>query len=55
MAVKLIAGIIAAVLLMAFLGSVILKLREFALGAVMLIGIVMMLVELWETLQEKDT
>jgi len=55
MAVKLIAGIIAAVLLMAFLGSVILKLREFALGAVMLIGIVMMLVEFWETLQEKDT
>lgn len=55
MTVKLISGIIAAILLAAFLGSVVFKLKELALGAVALIGLAMMLYELWETLREKDS
>jgi len=54
MSVKLVAGIISAILLIGFLGSIAFKLKEVALGAVMLIGVVMMLVEFWESLQSKD-
>lgn len=54
MIVKLVAGIIAAVLLAAFLGAVVLKLKDAALAAVALIGLAMMLYELWETLREND-
>jgi hypothetical protein len=54
MTVKLFAGIIAAILLIGFLGSIAFKLKEVSLTVVMLIGVVMMLVELWETLQGKE-
>lgn len=54
MAFKIVAGIIAAVLLLAFLAPPAVKLQDLALLAVMGIGVVMMLVDLWQSLQSKD-
>lgn len=50
---KYIAGIVAMLLLLMYLGPVVLKLWDPALALVMLIGIVMMLVDLWQSLQSK--
>ncbi|MGD9952670.1 MAG: hypothetical protein AB7S87_08840 [Burkholderiales bacterium] len=54
MAFKIVAGVIAATLLVAFLAPPAVKLKEGALIAVMLIGVGMMLVDLWQSLQSKD-
>ncbi|HUG25243.1 hypothetical protein [Piscinibacter sp.] len=54
MALKILAGIIAAVLLIAFLAPPAIKLQDPALIAVMAIGVGMMLVDLWQSLQSKD-
>jgi hypothetical protein len=54
MAFKIIAGFVAASLLILFLGPVVVKLQDVALTAVVLIGVVMMLVDLWQSLQSKD-
>ena len=54
MAIKILAGIIATILVLAFLAPPVLKLQDVALGAVILIGVVMMLVDLWQSLQSKD-
>lgn len=54
MALKIFAGIVAAVLLIAFLSPPAIKLQDPALLAVMAIGVVMMLVDLWQSLQSKD-
>ena len=52
---KLVFGLIGAVMLIAFLGSIVLKVRELSLIVVVLIGIVMMLVDLWQARKEADT
>jgi hypothetical protein len=54
MAFKIVAGIIAAALLIAFLAPPVIKLQDVALSAVIAIGLVMMLVDLWQSLQSKD-
>lgn len=54
MALKIFAGFVAAALLMVFIGPVVIKLKEVALSIVVLIGIVMMLVDIWQSLQSKD-
>ena len=54
MLVKVVSGIIAATLLIAFLSPPAVKLQEVALVAVMAIGLGMMLVDLWQSLQSKD-
>lgn len=54
MALKIFAGIIAAILLIAFLAPPAVKLQDLALLAVMAIGVGMMLVDLWQSLQSKD-
>lgn len=53
MAFKILAGIVAMVLMLAYLGPIVLKLRDPALAGVILVGIVMMLVDLWQSLQSK--
>lgn len=55
MPVKIVAAVIAVVLLVAYLSPVVLKLKEIALGVVIMIGIVMMLVDLWQSLREAET
>lgn len=54
MVLKVIAGIVAAALLLVFIGPVVVKLKDVALSCVVLIGVVMMLVDIWQSLQSKD-
>jgi hypothetical protein len=54
MLVKIVSGIIAATLLIAFLSPPAIKLQEVSLIAVIAIGVGMMLVDLWQSLQSKD-
>jgi len=51
---KIVAGIVAASLLLAFLAPPAVKLLEVPLIAVMGIGVAMMLVDLWQSLQSKE-
>ena len=48
---KIIAGIVAAALLLTYMAPVVLKLQDMALWIVAGTGIVMMLVDLWQSLQ----
>ena len=52
---KLIYGLIGAGLLIAFLSSFIIKVKEPAMMGVAAIGIVMMLVDLWQARNESDS
>lgn len=52
---KLLFGLIGAALMIAFLASIIVKVREVALIGVVLVGVVMMLVDLWHARNEANT
>lgn len=54
MAVKILGGLVAIGLVLSFLLPPLLKLKDVALGAVIVVGIVMMLVDLWQSLQSKE-
>ena len=54
MVMKVISGIIAVALLIAFVAPPAVKLKDPALIAVILIGIVLMLIDLWQSLHERD-
>jgi hypothetical protein len=54
MIMKVIAGIIAVVLVVAFVLPPALKLKEPALIMVIALGIVLMLIDLWQSLKEQD-
>ncbi len=54
MSIKIFAAIVAVALVLAFNLPVVFKLKEVALGVIILIGIAMMLVDLWQSLQSKD-
>ena len=51
---KIFAGAVAVVLMIAYLAPVVLKLRDPALTIVVLIGLAMMVVDLWQSLKSKD-
>ena len=51
---KWIAGIIGAALLLAYVGPVVLRLKDVSLWIVVLIGIGMMFVDLWQSLKSTD-
>lgn len=51
---KIFAGILSALLLIVFIGPVVVKLKDVALSIVVLIGLAMMLYDLWQSLREKD-
>lgn len=51
---KLIFGLLGAVMVIAFLSAFILKVKEPAMTAVAALGVVMMLVDLWQARNEKD-
>jgi hypothetical protein len=55
MPVKIFAAIVAVVLMVAFLVPVVFKLQEIALGVVIVIGLVLMLIDLWQSFGEADT
>lgn len=52
---KLIFGLVGAVLMIAFLAAFVIKLREPAMIIVALIGVVLMIVDLWHARNEPDT
>ena len=54
MPIKIFAGIVAIALMIAYLIPVVFKLKDIPLGVVILIGLGMMLVDLWQSLQSKD-
>ena len=54
MAFKIFAALVAAVLMLAFLAPVVVKLQNVPLGVVVTIGLVLMLVDLWQSLQSKE-
>ena len=54
MLVKYFSAVVATVLLLGYLLPVALKLKELSLAAVMLVGVAMMLVDLWQSLQRPD-
>lgn len=54
MALKIIAGIVGALLLLIYMAPVVLRLKEISLWVICLIGVGMMLVDLWQSLQSKD-
>jgi len=54
MAFKVFAGLVAIVLLIGFLMPYVLKMKDIALGAVIVAGLVMMARDLWDTFKEKD-
>ena len=51
---KIIAGLVAAALLLTYMAPVVLKLKDGALWTVVVIGVAMMLVDLWQSLQKDD-
>jgi len=54
MAFKILAGVVAMVLMIAYLAPPIYKLKDVALAIVIAIGVVMMLVDLWQSLRSQD-
>jgi hypothetical protein len=54
MALKIIAGIAGAALLLAYVSPVVLRLKEISLWGVFLFGAVMMFVDLWQSLRSKE-
>ena len=52
---KLVYGLLGAGMMIAFLGSIVFKVQEVAMIAVVLIGLVMMFVDLWMARNEEDT
>ncbi len=52
---KLLFGLIGAALMIAFLASFVIKVKEAAMIVVVLIGVVMMLIDLWQARDEPDT
>lgn len=51
---KYVFALIAAGLLIVFLGSILYKLQQFSVAVVMGVGVAMMLYDLWQSLQEKE-
>lgn len=54
MPIKYLFGVIAASLVLIYLSPVVLKLKDPALSIVVGAGVVMMLVDLWQSLRSKD-
>lgn len=54
MPVKIFAAIVAVVLVLGYLTPVVLKLKEVALAVVIVIGVAMMLLDLWQSFRERD-
>jgi hypothetical protein len=51
---KYIAGVVAAVLLIVYSGAIAWKLKDLPLAIVILAGVSMMLVDLWQSFKSKD-
>lgn len=54
MRLKVLFGVIAMLLMLGFVAPIVFKLRDVALTIVILIGVVMMAYDLWESIKERD-
>ena len=54
MVLKAVYGVIAAALVVVYLAAPAIKLKDPALTAVIIIGILMMLIDLWQSMKSKD-
>ena len=54
MIVKIFSGLVAVVLVLAYVVPPAVKLKDVALAVVIAIGIVLMLIDLWQSLRERD-
>ena len=54
MPIKIFAAVVAVVMMLCFLAPPVLKLKDIPLGVVILIGLAMMLVDLWHSLQSQE-
>ncbi len=54
MGFKIVAALVAVVLLAGYLLALVFKLKEIDLGIVVVAGLVLMLVDLWQSLKSKD-
>lgn len=54
MALKIASALIATLLMLVFLAAPVIKLKEVDLGIVIVLGFVMMVVDLWQSLKSKD-
>lgn len=54
MAFKILAGVIAMVLAILYLGAPLIKLKDWALGSVIMLGLVLMVIDLWQSVRSKD-
>lgn len=54
MVFKILSSIVAALLLLIFIGPVVYKLKDVALTVVVSIGVTMMIVDIWHTVRAKD-
>jgi len=54
MPTKIVAGLVAVALMLIYLGPMVFKMKDAALGTVILIGIVIMLVDLWHSLRQPE-
>ena len=54
MALKIVAGIVGVALLLIYISPVVLRLKDVPLWVVALLGVGMMLVDLWESLRSKE-
>jgi hypothetical protein len=52
---KLLYGLLGAAMMLAFLASFVIKVKEVSMMVVVAIGIVMMLIDLWQARDEADT
>ena len=52
MTTKLLATALAVLLVLAYVGPLVVKMQDLALAAVVLIGLVVMLADLWQSLRE---
>jgi ABC-type branched-subunit amino acid transport system permease subunit len=51
---KILFGLLAAALLVVFIGPVVLKLKDLPLTVVVLIGVAMMAIDLWQSFKSKE-
>ncbi len=54
MGIKIVAGLVAVALMLGYLLPPVFKLKDFELGVVILLGLGMMLIDLWQSLKSKD-
>ena len=54
LALKILAGILAVFLMLLYLSPVVVKLKDVPLTVVVAAGVIMMLVDLWQSLQSKE-